>query len=84
MSPLSNIRTGVQYLGPLLALTYLALVTWPRPSCCGQTGRLALRIGFPKAVICDAARPLVANAEGIRDDAAQLNGTPENPNHADS
>jgi hypothetical protein len=30
MGPLSNIRTGVQYLGPLLALTSLALVTFGR------------------------------------------------------
>ena len=42
MRPLSNIRTGVQYLGPLLALTYLALVTSPRPSCCGQDERVTI------------------------------------------
>jgi hypothetical protein len=30
MGPLSNIRTCVQYFGPLLTLTFLALVTFGR------------------------------------------------------
>ena len=41
-----------------------------------KTGSLAHRIGFAKAVVPDAARPLVANPESIRDHAAQV-GVPE-------